>query len=73
MLINSLDTMESIVENNDSLSWDGWTVVESTPSSTAWSKPGAAFVNGVWNLVRRYEPTEKGWNISSKLVGKNVA
>ena len=73
MLINSLDTMESIVENNDSLSWDGWTVVESTPSPTAWSKPSAAFVNGVWNLVRRYEPTEKGWDISSKLVGKNVA
>lgn len=73
MLINSLETMEKIVENNDSLSWDGWTVVHATPSPTAWGKPEAAFINGVWNLVKRYELTEKGWNISNKLVGTYAA
>lgn len=72
MLINSLNTMEKIVENNDSLSWDGWTVVEATPSPTAWTKANAAFINGVWHLVNRYEPNEQGWNISNKLVGKNA-
>jgi hypothetical protein len=65
--------METIVKNNDSLSWDGWVVVEATPSPTAWTKPNAAFIKGVWNLVKRYEPTEKGWNISSKLAGENAA
>lgn len=72
MLINSLETMETIVKNNKSLSWDGWTVVEATPSPTAWNKPEAAFIDGVWNLVKRYEPTEQGWNISNKLVVKNA-
>ena len=37
MIINSLEKMETIVENNKSLSWDGWNVVELIKSPGALS------------------------------------
>lgn len=69
MLINSLDVMEQIVDNNDALSWDGWTVIESKKSNTAWMKPEGAFVNGVWFIQKRFELSTDGWNIPNKLAG----
>jgi hypothetical protein len=70
MLINSLETMEAIVENDDTLSWDGWNVVQLISSPTGWTKPNGAFVNGQWFAKTVYSITEVGWNISSKLVKK---
>lgn len=72
MLIKSLEQMETIVENNKSLSWDGWTVVESSPFKTAWMQPNAIFKNGKWFVTNRFEAGKDGWNIPSKLVKKNA-
>lgn len=70
MLIKSLEQMETIVENNKSLSWDGWTVVESRVSQTAWMSPNATFKNNKWFITNRFEAGKDGWNIPSKLVKK---
>lgn len=72
MLIKSLEKMEAIVEDNDSLSWDGWTVLEATKSVMAWMKPNAAFIKGEWHLVNRFDANENGWDIPAKLVKKNA-
>jgi hypothetical protein len=69
MLINSLEKMEDVVKNNDSLSWDGWTVIENrTRENGAMSKDGA-YVDGKWIVQKRYEITADGWEIPNKLVG----
>ncbi len=70
MLINSLETVEKIVDNNDSLSWDGWTVIEVKQSPTAWMSPEGAYQNGKWVLRKRYE-WDNGWNIPKKFVSEN--
>lgn len=70
MLIKSLNEMEQIVENNKALSWDGWTVIESRVSQTAWMQPNAIFKNNKWFIINRFEVNHDGWNIPSKLVKK---
>ena len=68
MFIKSLDEMETIVENSDVLSWDGWTVLENrTNDNGAMSKDGA-FVDGKWIIQKRYDATTKGWEIPNKLM-----
>jgi hypothetical protein len=64
--------METIVENNKSLEWDGWTVKEITPSSVGWSKPNGLFRNGIWNIQRSYSVKFDGWDIPSKFVGNDA-
>ena len=68
VLINSLEQMEEIVKNNDSLSWDGWTVIENkTKENGAMSKDGA-FVDGKWIVQKRYDSTASGWEIPHKFM-----
>jgi hypothetical protein len=69
MNVTSLETMEDLVANNNSLDWDGWTVVSRQKNDAAWMKPNGVFVKGKWYNQTRYEPTEAGWTIPSKLVG----
>lgn len=71
MLINSLETMEKIVENNKTLSWDGWNVIESKPSPTGWMDTAGAYVNGVWTTRKIFALSDGGWEIPTKFVGKN--
>lgn len=66
MNVTSLEQMETIVAKNKSLSWDGWTVLDTKPNPTAWTKVNGAFINGSWQLQNRYEPTEQGWEIPNK-------
>jgi hypothetical protein len=68
MNVSSLDKMEEIVTTNKSLSWDGWTVLESKADDAAWMKVNAAFINNKWHCVNRYEPNENGWTIPDRLV-----
>lgn len=72
MVITSLDQMETIVSNNKSLKWDGWTVVNYTQAPTAWTKVNGALVDGKWYSTNRYEPSEKGWDIPARFVGKDA-
>ena len=65
MLINSLEQAEAIVESHDALSWDGWTVIETKSSPTAWMSPEGAYQNGKWVVRKRYE-WDNGWNLPKK-------
>ncbi|MFY9325721.1 MAG: hypothetical protein WAO29_04615 [Candidatus Nanopelagicales bacterium] len=69
MIVTSLEKMEAIVEKNWFLYWDGWTVVQSFPSDKGRTSKFGAYRNKRWHLQRRYEPTERGWNIPKKLAG----
>ena len=68
MKINSLEVAESVVENNDSLYWNGWDIIHYTESQTAWTKPNGAYRNGKWGIMNTYAVTEQGWDIPAKLV-----
>ena len=68
MQVTSLEKMEAIVANNKSLSWDGWTVLETKNDPTAWTKTSGAFINGSWKVQNRFAPTEQGWDIPGKFV-----
>jgi hypothetical protein len=69
-MIDSLELMEKVVDNNDSLSWDGWTVIETKSSPTAWMSPEGAYQNGKWVIRKRYE-WDNGWNLPRKFVAQN--
>ncbi len=69
MLISSLEQMEEIVEKNDNLSWDGWTVLENKTKENGIMSAEGRYVNGRWIVQKRYEATASGWEIPNKLVG----
>ena len=71
MNITSLDAMETIVENNKSLFWNGWNVEERTVNPMAWTKPEAKFIRNTWYSVKTYLLTDSGWDIPTKFVKKN--
>ena len=66
MKINSLEQMETIVENNESLEWNGWDVRELTKSPTGWMKPNGMFRNGQWFIQKHYTLDSNGWDIPNK-------
>jgi hypothetical protein len=68
MIINNLEKMETIVKNNKALKWDGWSVVNYYPSEKARTSKYGALINGKWHMTRRFDPSEKGWDIPDKLV-----
>ena len=68
MLVSSLEKMESIVENNDSLAWDGWTVLENRTNENGMLSKDGAYVNGRWIVQKRYELGASGWEIPNKFV-----
>lgn len=68
-MITSLDKMESIVSNNNSLSWDGWDVVELKRSPSAWMKASGVFVNDAWYIKNVFPITQDGWSIPNKYLG----
>jgi hypothetical protein len=69
MLIQSLEEMETIVKNNKNLSWDGWTVVSLKPVDSGIMQKDSVFVDNKWYLQKRFELTETGWEIPTKIVG----
>lgn len=66
MLITSYDYAHSIVEKNNSLSWDGWDIVELKQSPAAQYKPNGKMINGVWHYANTFPVTEKGWEVPNK-------
>ena len=68
MTITSLEKMEEIVEKNNALSWEGWTVLVAKLSPTAWMKADARFIDGKWYRIEKIEPGPLGWDISSSFV-----
>ncbi len=72
MKINSLEVMETIVENNKSLEWNGWDVVEIQKSPTGWMKPNGMFRNNEWFVRKFYNLNSNGWDIPSRFVGNDA-
>jgi hypothetical protein len=68
MIINTLEQMEEIVNNNKTLSWDGWNVVELTKSKSAVFKTDGAYVDGSWYIKNIFSPNRDGWRIPNKYV-----
>ena len=68
MIINSLEQMETIVSKSRSLSWDGWSVIETYPSDKARSSVSGIYLNGKWHMKKIFTPSRKGWEIPSKYV-----
>lgn len=66
MLVKDLDQMENIVAQNQSLSWDGWNIVELTKSSKAIFSNSGVFVNGSWFIKKVFVPDREGWRIPVK-------
>lgn len=71
MLVKSLETMESIVDGNRRLSWEGWDVLLRLPDYSAWKKRDGVFISGKWYIQKRYPITENGWSIPEGLLKKN--
>lgn len=69
MIVNDLATMEKIVASNSSLSWDGWTVINSYKTDKARTSQYGIFKGGSWYMARRFDSTRNGWDIPSKFVG----
>jgi hypothetical protein len=68
MLIKSLEQMEDIVKNNDVLSWDGWTVIESKSNENGMMSKDGALVDGKWIVQKRYDANANGWEIPNKFM-----
>jgi hypothetical protein len=68
MQIKSLDQMETIVEKNSILSWDGWNVVEMYVSDKGATSKFGAYKNGKWHLKKVFTPSQNGWDIPDKYV-----
>ncbi len=68
MLISSIEKMEEVVKKNKELTWDGWDVVHFYPSEKARTSVHGRLIKGKWCIARRFEITEKGWDIPNKLV-----
>lgn len=72
MLVNSLETMEKIVQSRNDLSWNGWDVVRHTSSNNAMYSKDAEFLNGKWMKKKVFPVTEQGWHIPNNL-GRSYA
>ena len=68
MIVKDLETMESVVNSNKVLSWDGWTVLERYPSDKGRTSDRGVYQNGIWHLQKMFSPTRDGWEVPSKYV-----
>ena len=68
MIITSLKQMENIVENNKSLKWVGWDVVQYIPSKNAITNKEAVYVDGQWKLAKVCKISSNGWEIPNQWV-----
>lgn len=70
MKIFDLHKMESIVEGNPSLKWDGWNVVFLEEDKDANLKKNAAFVDSKWHKRIVFENNGGAWDIPDSILRK---
>ncbi len=68
MYIKSLEQMETIVNNNKSLSWDGWTVVSKYKSDKGRTSKYGSYDGKYWYINKRFSPDVNGWNIPESFI-----
>jgi hypothetical protein len=70
MIIKDIDKMEKIVESNESLKWNGWSVEHFVKDENAFMKNTGVFFKDLWYVKKTYA-YDNGWNIPDSLV-RNV-
>jgi hypothetical protein len=68
MLITNYEYAEKIVNENKNLSWEGWNILEVTPSNNAEFNKEGKIIDGNWAFVKTYQLTESGWEVPKKYV-----
>ena len=68
MKIKTVEQMENIVKNNNSLFWDGWSVINKYKSDKARTSKYGKFINGTWYMTKRFEPNIDGWDIPERFI-----
>lgn len=70
MKISDLQEMESIVNGNPYLKWDGWKVVYLEKDPMADMKKTAMFHNSEWHKAIIFENNDGSWNIPDSILRK---
>jgi hypothetical protein len=71
MMITSIEKMEEVVRKHWFLYWEGWTVIQSFPSEKGRTSKFGAYRNKKWHMQKRFDATDRGWNIPKKLLESN--
>jgi hypothetical protein len=72
VIISDYETMDSIVESDKALSWNGWDVVFDKKTPNGYSHFNGVFKNGEWYIRKTFPITESGWNIPDRMVSRDV-
>ena len=70
MKISDLSKMESIVNGNPSLKWEGWNVVFLEEDKDANLKKNAAFIDSKWHKRIVFENNGGVWDIPDSILRK---
>jgi hypothetical protein len=54
------------VDNNHSLSWDGWNIIEFKPNPDAYFMQNGVFKNLKWGTINVFPITEQGWDVPKR-------
>jgi len=57
-----------IVNNNRSLHWDGWSIIEFKKDNSAEYHQKGSRYNGIWGFAKVYSPDREGWKVPKKYV-----
>jgi hypothetical protein len=68
MIVKELEKMETIVNNNKTLSWDGYDVLYSVKTEKARTSPQGVRIGSSWFIQKRYTLSRDGWDIPTKFV-----
>jgi DNA modification methylase len=68
--ISDLEKMESLVNTNPSLKWEGWNVVFTEKDSNSFLKNNAAFVDSTWHKKIVFENNNGVWDIPDSILRK---
>lgn len=64
------DAAHNIVDSNNNLFWDGWTIVDWKPMKDGFYKKNGMFRYGKWGVAKKYFPGTNGWKVPTKYVAK---
>jgi hypothetical protein len=68
MIVKELEKMELIVNNNKTLSWDGYDVLHSVKTDKARTSTQGVLIGSSWFIQKRYTLSRNGWDIPTKFV-----
>jgi hypothetical protein len=64
-------TAHNAVDNNNSLHWNGWNIVEWKKNPDAFFNKNGSFRNGNWGMTRQFPVDSDGtWKVPEKYVAR---